>query len=64
MALGRKGPYPEMQNHVYIKGLTVFMSVLLGGGVCVLHCNHTALDGCAVHSHPEQCTRADREENC
>ncbi|CAI9575911.1 unnamed protein product, partial [Staurois parvus] len=31
--------------------------------VCVLHCKHTALDGCAVHSHPKQYARADRE-NC
>ncbi|CAI9610676.1 unnamed protein product [Staurois parvus] len=23
--------------------------------VNVLHCKHTALDGCAVHSHPKQC---------
>ncbi|CAI9562591.1 unnamed protein product [Staurois parvus] len=35
-----------------------------GSGVCVLHCNHTALDGCAVHSHPKQCVGADREESC
>ncbi|CAI9579916.1 unnamed protein product [Staurois parvus] len=41
----------------------VLSFVLLGGCVCVLHCNHTALDGCPVHSHPKQCARADRE-NC
>ncbi|CAI9607154.1 unnamed protein product [Staurois parvus] len=34
------------------------------GHVSMLHCKHTALDGCAVHSHPKQCARADREENC
>ncbi|CAI9552702.1 unnamed protein product, partial [Staurois parvus] len=35
-----------------------------GGGVLALHCKHTALNGCAVDSHPEQCVRADREEDC
>ncbi|CAI9557143.1 unnamed protein product [Staurois parvus] len=37
---------------------------LLGRGVLVLLCKHTALDGYAVHSHPEQCAQADREEDC
>ncbi|CAI9611679.1 unnamed protein product, partial [Staurois parvus] len=59
MALGRKGLTCGL-----IKGLTVCcVCALHWGGVCVLHCKHTALDGCAVHSHPKQCARADREEN-
>ncbi|CAI9602592.1 unnamed protein product [Staurois parvus] len=35
----------------------------LGTGVSVFHCKHTALDGCALHSHPKQCDCTDREEN-
>ncbi|CAI9568800.1 unnamed protein product [Staurois parvus] len=50
MTLGRKG-----LTSGAIKGLTVCcVCFTLWGGVCVLHCNHTALDGCAVHSHPKQ----------
>ncbi|CAI9618066.1 unnamed protein product, partial [Staurois parvus] len=26
---------------------------------CVLHCKHTALDGCAMQSHAKQCAGAD-----
>ncbi|CAI9585901.1 unnamed protein product [Staurois parvus] len=60
MALGRKG-----LTSGAIKGLTVcwvcftmgLCLVLLGGCLLVLHCNHTALDGCAVHKHPEQQTK-------
>ncbi|CAI9572145.1 unnamed protein product [Staurois parvus] len=44
MALGRKGLTCGM-----IKGLTVGCVCVL----CVLHCKHTALDGCTVHSHPK-----------
>ncbi|CAI9618834.1 unnamed protein product, partial [Staurois parvus] len=60
MALGRKG-----LTCGAIKGLNVLLGVFLltAGCVSVLCCNHTALDGCAVHSHPKQCARADRE-NC
>ncbi|CAI9602236.1 unnamed protein product, partial [Staurois parvus] len=48
MALGTKG-----LTWGLIKGLIVCRDV------CGLHCKHTALDGCAVHSHLEQCARAD-----
>ncbi|CAI9547387.1 unnamed protein product, partial [Staurois parvus] len=48
----------QMNNCVLFHWLAVCLCL------CALHCNHTALDGCAVHSHPKQCARADRKENC
>ncbi|CAI9556916.1 unnamed protein product [Staurois parvus] len=60
MTLGRKA-----LTSGAIKGLTVCCAVFsIMCCVCVLHCKHTNWDGCTVHSHPEQCARADREEDC
>ncbi|CAI9594157.1 unnamed protein product [Staurois parvus] len=52
MALGRKG---------LTCGVMKLLTVCCFTPCCV---HHTALDGCAMHSHPKQCARADREENC
>ncbi|CAI9550993.1 unnamed protein product [Staurois parvus] len=54
MPLGRKG----LTSGV-IKGLTVCCVVFNIKLVCVFHCNHITLDGCAVQSHPKQCSHAD-----
>ncbi|CAI9562094.1 unnamed protein product, partial [Staurois parvus] len=32
--------------------------------VCVLHCKHSALYGCAMQSHTKQCAGADMGEIC
>ncbi|CAI9582519.1 unnamed protein product [Staurois parvus] len=53
MALGRKG-----LTYGVIKGLTVCCFTI--SYLRMLHCKHTALHGCVVHSHPKQCARADR----
>ncbi|CAI9547846.1 unnamed protein product, partial [Staurois parvus] len=57
MALGRK-----VLTCGAIKGLTV--CCFIRSSVSVLHCKHTALHGCAVHSHSKQRSRAERKENC
>ncbi|CAI9576672.1 unnamed protein product, partial [Staurois parvus] len=56
MALGRKG---LTLGAIIVQGV-----FYIGGRVSVLPFKHSALDGCAAHSHPKQCALVDREENC